>query len=438
MDRGRMTINARLKQPPFTVSTYLLHSCIAIVYLLLLLSLCSPARSVHHTHRHRPTPVLPASLDIWRNISVPFYLYQDILDAYRKHCPNVDPYWQKGVSYFWFAQIENHEWRTQNPHDALLYIIPADFDAISHGDCDKDRRLLYKLTYEVLDESEVFHRYGGKDHVVISTYFKSRTIPHAGLKKILKDVIRLDRLDDTMHGHCQVPLLHNAPAPLRASLAEVTVPKINRTHTLFFVGQADSRKKYVPRVIGVQKLQDVGLDNVLLVSNCMQKKNPYFTLCTEGQMKGCCADLSRKDFLRLQRSSKWNLMFAGDDAGSSRLPEAIAMDVPSFILSRGVEHYLSFSCLVPWDLFTVRVDVDTFTSHPAKTIATLLEKNEDRWERMRHIQAQYAPHVLWSYPEGYTARNTIVDVVRKCFPGRVPISIPTIPCRHTHTDLSSL
>ena len=358
--------------------------------------------------------------DPWSHITIPFYIYEEILDVSESACKVQNKFWSKGADYHWLDQIKNHPWRRYDKNESLVFIIPANFDAIVNNWCEKKEvGKLLQTIIDTLEKSVAYQKYGGRDHLVLSTYYKVSQFfkKQKKLQEVLENVIWPDILDNTRKEgkHCQVSVMHNGPFP------RPNHDKRNRT--LFFVGQADQRKVYRYRVKAISRLKDVGENNVLLGTPCKDKMLPQ---CNHS---GCCVPrVHLSDFLRLMRDSKWNLMIRGDNAGSGRLPEAIAMGVPNIIISPGVEHYLSFQCIVPWEKFAILTNPGIFMKHPETTIQDALSEYDSKWQEMKELQDLYSKHILWSHPESLVARNTLVDSVRRCFPGRVPKEIPSIPC----------
>ena len=334
-------------------------------------------------------------------------------------CEVKDPFWSKGASYQWLNQLKNHPWRRYNQNESLVFVIPANFDAMFHEECKKSEvAKLHQTIIATLEQSDAFQKYQGRDHLFLSTYFKVSLYfkTRRRLSYTLRNVIWAERLDKG-HSNCRVSVLHNSPLP-RAN-------DDKRNHTLFFIGQADQRTAYRHRVKAISSLTGIGENNVLLGTPCRDGVLPQ---CNHSD-SGCCVPrIELNEFLHLMRESKWNLMIGGDTASSGRFPEAIAMGVPNIIISPDVQHYLSYQCIIPWKNFTILTNPNIFQEHPETTIQEALSKYDSKWEEMKEQQDLYSKHILWSHPKSLAARNTLIESVRKCFPKRVPIEIPSIPC----------
>ena len=308
---------------------------------------------------------------------------------------------------------------------SLVFIIPANFDAITNGWCHNKTHLVQTVV-DTLERSEAFKKYQGRDHLLLSTYFKTYFFvsKQKSLAKTLQNIIWPGVLDNTRKTHCQVAVLHNGPSPRPNNQP--------RNHTLFFIGQADTRALYQWRVRAISQLGTVGHNNILVGTPCQGGVLPPCkddNIIESGSKWGCCTPkIALSDYLRLMSESKWNLMIRGDNSGSGRFPEAIANGVPSLIISPGVEHYLSFQCVVPWEEFTILINSTTFMSHPTASIQSALLHYGGKWNQMKEQQDLYSRHILWAHPESLAGRNTIIDSVRKCFPNRVPTKIPWIHC----------
>ena len=341
--------------------------------------------------------------------SVPFYLYEEILHA--NNCTIKDIYHPKIVDSIWLEKLVDHPWRTKNPDDAILFVIPVNLGAHAYGWCTENDKFV-KIVRETLEASKMYQKKMGKDHVVLSTYFKaSQFIQHHKMGSLFKNVIWVDRLNKLqyMKTPCQIAVMHNSPPP-----SERHQPK----RTLFFNGQADTRLAYKYRVraiTSIANIYDGTINNNMVVSS--QCSHDEIKWCSGNTTNGCCLrKRQRKDeFMRNLSESRWNLMISGDDAGSSRLNEAVSVGVPSIIISPKVyERYLSFKDVVPWKNFTVIVNTKKFMEDPEQTITEVLEKYDKKRDEMVQLQDKYAKEFQWGHPESRAATNTLKEIAKKC------------------------
>jgi len=105
--------------------------------------------------------------------AVRFFLYEDVLEDFTAHCEIKDRYAAKGAEALWIEQLVDHPWRTRDPETADLFVIPANFYAAHRGWCRKTPEEFLRTTSRTLEGSDWFHRSGGRDHVILSTFFES-------------------------------------------------------------------------------------------------------------------------------------------------------------------------------------------------------------------------------------------------------------------------
>mmetsp|Transcript_12493 Transcript_12493/g.31613 ORF Transcript_12493/g.31613 Transcript_12493/m.31613 type:complete len:382 (+) Transcript_12493:139-1284(+) len=288
---------------------------------------------------------------------VRFFLYEDVLEDFSAHCEVEDRYAAKGAEALWIEQLVVHPWRTLDPAEADLFVIPANFYAAERGWCQKTPEEFLLTTSRTLEGSDWFHRSAGRDHVILSTYFKS----FSQIKRLPKfrNMIWLSRLSGERRprgdpkARCRVAVMHNGPPPPLRRDRNVT-----HRHTLFFVGQVDTRKAYRHRVAAVKSLGDVdgGRGDNFIIGIKSQRdikrqndsnldpEDPEKTFgipyCEQGQSNGCYSAvmLGHERFMEELIGSRWNLFIGGDDPGSARFAEVS----PSVCLSCS-QHFMSSS-----------------------------------------------------------------------------------------------
>ena len=374
----------------------------------------------------------------WDGVKIPFYMYPTILSDWEKHCPRGDGVQDKAVEPQWIDQLRNSPWRVHRPRKALLFVIPLYLNGISYGKC-KDVKQLGRRTVNTLKASKYFRRHGGLDHAFMSTYFRnSKLLRHLlpALYKLLRKVIVIDRLDNTHWSQldrrrCMVNVMHNGGELTADTLSIPKSPKCR----LFFAGKVDKREMYRWRR-AVFNAPSLGANSMLYATPC---KENTVRRCDANRTNACCSDerKSKAHFLEEMRACKWSIFIRGDDAGSSRFPRSIGALVPSVVVSPGVEHYLSFQCIVPWNNIAVFTDADALLQNATQEIdAALSSFDQDESKRLELVRnlKRWAPHVVWSHPRSTAAGNALVDTVRRCFTAKrmgptFDLSrVPDIPC----------
>jgi hypothetical protein len=374
----------------------------------------------------------------------------------------------KGVEVSFLLHLQDHPWRTRDPEEAAVFVIPGLFSVAlnSHhneSNCDLSIEEMSTTLASAVQKSHWFNRYQGRDHLMVMGYFKAeyfvrQSVEWSGLLK--QATLALHSGVRTYVGklfpRCIISVGHHA-SPNENSNVEVKTRKDlihmrpldqdlldlqaensmkPQRRSIFMLGQANKVKYYRNRVTAIRQLGDVGVNSFIAASVC--EKGMKFKSCGINKKHGasdgtpieddtaitpvtnCCLKhkLSYSSFLKQMMMSNFSLLIGGGDPGSSRLADALALNVPQLILSDGFyERYAPFPCIVPWRQITEQISEKLFNQHPKQTVDDALKRATERRESMIRLQQQYASDVDWTHPQTLAPNNLLVETVRKCFAG---------------------
>jgi hypothetical protein len=402
---------------------------------------------------------------------VPFFLYSGgDFDVFWNSCQK--KIFAKGVEVSFLLHLQDHPWRTRDPEEAAVFVIPGLFSVAlnsHHNDsnCDLSVEEMSTTLASAVQESSWFNRHQGRDHLMVVGYFMAELFLSQSIEwnRLLKHATLALHSGVRMYigkqyprciisvGHQSSPnensdvavktrsdLLHMRP--LKQGLLDLQAENSLKPQrrSIFMLGQANKMRYYRHRVTAVKKLGDVGVNSFIAASKC--EKGMKFKSCGVNRIRGvggdnavtsgniddapvapvtnCCLKnkLSYSSFLKQMMLSNFSLLIGGGDPGSSRFADALVLSVPQLILSDGFyERYAPFPCIVPWRQITEQISEKDFQRQPKQAVEKALTRATERRESMIRLQQQYVSDVDWTHPHTLAPNNLLVETVRKCFIG---------------------
>ena len=380
-------------------------------------------------------------------IEVPFYMYSGgNFDVYWNHCRH--PLWSKGVEISWLKRLRHHPWRTKDPDEAMIFVIPAMFSTAVYNVtengffCDKSPEYLSHKLYRAVHESPYYKRNWGQDHMVVISYFKGQAwvTQHAERwKAMMANMTVATHVVNNHYLHIDQRDYNQTRPPCRVSVGHQTgnisqlnlpVPKPDEIkHTFFFLGQSVGANYYRERRIAMNHFHRVGTNNFIVASQCEKMKRGTnlaggYPECTEEYMRnngsvGCCMQepMEYKEYLNKLVHANFSLNIRGGDAGSSRTFDAILVGTPQLIVSDAFLYfYAPFPCVVPWWRFVKTIRSIPFSRYPVKFVNEALTDIIPRRTAMKVLQDFHKRDLLWTAPDSLSANNLLVQVAKQCLP----------------------
>jgi len=388
-------------------------------------------------------------------ITVPFFLYSGgDFDVFWNACRK--PIFAKGVEVSFLLHLQNHPWRTHDPEEAAVFVIPGLFSVSLHWSGSESRctQPLEEMSVTLADavqKSPWFKRHGGRDHLMTIGYYKAEQFIKSAMewKGVLNQTtLALHSGDKRFIGvttsRCVISVGHHAIStnsetyvkgvnsgdevvntrPLPQSLLDIQEKNSFKPQprSIFMLGLVSSKMFYRNRVTAVRSLGNVGV-NSFFASKCVLDYN--FTRCDEVKddlivpVSNCCFKngLPYASFVKQMMMSNFSLLIRGGDAGTSRFADALALSIPQLVLSDDFySGYVPFPCTVPWREITEQIREKEFKRNPQKATQEALDRATSRRESMIRLQQKYARDVDWTHPHTLAPNNLLVETVRKCFP----------------------
>eukprot|EP01083_Nonionella_stella_P140833 432736_1 len=225
------------------------------------------------------------------------------------------------------------------------------------------------------------------------------------------------------------------------------VPFRDRTYGTFFMGQAsekityyDDRVRAMKHAKHMRRAMKYNMDNSniwiqthskkmpkhLSYNQCVFNSSDKYTL-HEDRSYPCYYNQWGNPMLYVQllSNSKYNLMFHGGDACSSRFYDAISLDVINIVISDNFKEDCligstitshSFTALIPWDKMFLHVEMRAFRHDPIGTIKNLISKyNESYYENMLRTVDKYKKYILWDRKDSASALYLMYNAISKCY-----------------------
>jgi hypothetical protein len=183
---------------------------------------------------------------------------------------------------------------------------------------------------------------------------------------------------------------------------EVPLPASDRTLSVVFVGQSDSRPRYKHREL---------LRQGILNNHSAVPADVHIAIVPWGNETG---RIPCREAMELLRSSRFVLTLPGDTATTDRIFNAFETLTLVAALSHERDKLLSvlpFHSTVPWASLIVWIDTQHFTADPCEAIvaATARMPMSDVAERME-LMAQFRNEVLW-LPTGKASSRAASNVL---------------------------
>jgi hypothetical protein len=346
-----------------------------------------------------------------------------------------------------------HPWRTLDASEANLFFVP-----VYWGGCGNLEENM-KATAEMLQQSSYFQRNKGADHVLSAFAWSVRPENLGPLQPLTTNMIigrfelqssfgNWSREFVLPYGGVASRAQHEASPFLLSN--EVQLEWKSRKHSLFMMGQADSRHAYRERRIALRKLRDAFPDAVLVQTGDMnfthwEAQDPLDTpdlleelpMCSDlGTFAGCRrTPASSKDYvddyIALGRDSKFVLALHGDTPSSSRVYDAFQFGaVPIFVAPGWDSHATPFPDEIPWQDLAVFVDQDQFIHDPVRETRSAVARASEEGRRTNIVK--YRPAVDWTMP-GHCIGTVVLTHIARHFLGQ-----STLPAGQHHSTVLNL
>ncbi|CEM34877.1 unnamed protein product [Vitrella brassicaformis CCMP3155] len=366
------------------------------------------------------------------DVKVPFYIYQTpamrkLYDGCQRTALSIldgrwPPHLPKGMGdvnrknydeVFWLDQLWNDSWRTFDPEDALVFVIPV-YPVLSlEQACEGDRNQTHALAEAAIMQLPYFGRNEGLDHIVMGidwrfTHTKNKSIKRAFGRRfaaLAKKISWGRKVAERGYGHIG---------------CAVTSPFTSVLTFLQKGNQPFEKESLLER--GLIDARDVFEDNCIHTARNPPSKHDWFardySMFFQGQTSFRRGYIYRR--LAFQHLVGWNFTAKGDDVTSSRYVDGFRSRTLNVLITEAEEMFkyaMPFQCEIPWRNFTFVIDGPLFKADPRKALTPILEEvygdHAAIRERLR-LMDYYSKKILWDAPGSTTARSVLRAMTRQC------------------------
>eukprot|EP01068_Selenidium_serpulae_P018628 Selendium_serpulae@DN6472_c0_g1_i1.p1 len=347
-------------------------------------------------------------------------------------------------------QLKNHPWRTFNPSEAIIFVIPlmtygppANYECKGFGDIFAD------IT-ESITSTQQFIRSNGTDHIIIDTNFrtpgwwKRHPKSNDAFRHVIHGVYHLQNFASIDRCHVRVPKT-TSYGPFNDPPSDEAWN--GRQTDYFFVGQSDTRPAYTsrhlfleaanlslkrrggihsgpyaaPRNDSISEAYETHL-SLIAVSSSAKDAVGDLPECTDTDSNyGCRSDPSTEFYYNELSNSRYNLMFRGDDYSSKRIYDSLQTGAINLMISDGVvPEVLAFQCIVPWLDMIYQIPEAVFNNDPIGTLNKFDAKfGKSGFERASVSKTfdrinRHVADVIWDLEDSRVAINALFTAARKC------------------------
>ncbi|KAA8492694.1 hypothetical protein FVE85_8201 [Porphyridium purpureum] len=396
-------------------------------------------------------------------VTVPFFMYEpDHFLAYAKCSKAIlDP--KHSIDVLFVERLQNHPWRTRQPQDAELFVVPVLLSALALDNCSVSTTKSLNQMNQYLGNSSWYSRYEGRDHLVLMSHWKKR---YAILKYLGRRMKIGSYTRDRMQAYRNVfvvGFLDNYAAMTAESRnadgyfsewnyansaklprdlvvrwmgknrffhGSVVLPRLNR-RALFTKRDADTSQVYNDVFLSVRLHNPESRSQFPEIPDCNVTEfetysNLYESMALVGSsppIPSWTADrclqpfeFSRLVAHRITERSHFSFLLAGDNPESDTLYNAIAARSIPVLFVEDEKQDLLYECMVhfdfPWKDIALVFSGPEFREDPMRVIrylrAMVQNEPEDLARRVKLIEA-HGRDILWSEPNSRVHESILID-----------------------------
>ena len=306
--------------------------------------------------------------------------------------------------------MKRHPWRTSNPYEAMLAILPLSVDVHARGGCPGlNEYTILKELKEVLANSTIFPVIR---HVFIANDFKSKKFA-ATISSLLKPAGIWAATEN--RGDCKMSLPYTTNyasymsmrAPNSYHMPSPAPFGSNRTYSVNMVGKFDERVAYKERVALFTCKGEI--PNSFIITSYkarkydkMIKKGFHLQFCQSRNDTNRCISRdnfpSRLDTQRAMEKSNYTLALRGDSPGGDRWFQAMVAGTAliQVLKSERTWDWLPFPCAIPWRDFVLSIPRKQYMREPIKSVKELISNvTEKKLLKLQNLSIYYAADIDW-------------------------------------------
>ena len=345
------------------------------------------------------------------------------------------------AAFAWQAMMQ-HPWRTSNPLEAELAIVPLSLDLWEEDGCGKmgygvrkkQMQKVNKNLEKVLKASPIFP---SKRHLIIANHWLSARQATSLMKQALHPAGIYAGMEG--RGNCKTSLGYtsnyaNEFLGLRnPNSALIPNPRrfgMERVHSVHMVAQFDSRPAYNDRVVLFNSTGYIPAPFIASEHGRAGEYNDVLRRCntavigynadavmtSRGDFDRCLLDkIDRTMAQRAQEASNFTLCLRGDTLGSDRWIQGMTAGTALIQVADDVDEaldWLPFPHAVPWKDIVITIPRKDYLKDPAKSIRHVLEStSEERLLELQQLSLYHAADLDWTAHHPRVLENLLHEAV---------------------------
>ena len=357
---------------------------------------------------------------------IKFYLYPlEYFPSFwgkKSTCDHSKILFSKHDAYIFAIQaMKHHPWRTSDPREAMIAILPISLDVHSRGGCPglEQDTILEELRV-VVQNSTIYPMIR---HVFIAqdwrTWFHNSKMPEKILS-LLKPAGIVAGMEG--RGDCRTSLPYTTNYASFMSMREPNswyIPNpapfgASRVYSINMVGKFDENPEMrdrlalftsngsIPNSFITTTLYSTGYSYDRITA-MMALKNSGLRFCQNRNDNDRCISKdeypSRLETQTIMEKSNYTLALRGDTYGSDRWSQAMVAGNAIIQVVEGEEAWgwLPFPCAIPWRDIVLSIPRDKYLNDPAKSLTDLISNvTEMTLLRLQQSSIYYASDIEWT------------------------------------------
>ena len=314
---------------------------------------------------------------------VPFYMYSvpKYTSCIEGHSKIYNWYkrYKHGGELWWYEQLTRSPWRTSNPTDAKVFVMPLFTGLSAYKNICKT-----ELQEELSNIKSQESWNNGIAHLLLTTHFTTMNIDCG---KCIR--FRQANTNRANQGHISTPMVGQLDFEGNVRYhSESPIPFWNRNNVLYFAGQADKRDAYTSRRQVKRVFDNLGYPFIV----CSAKTMP-------------CAEKFKENMF----NTKFGMHIRGDLPSSSRLYEWIStQSIPIMVSDTIFEGWLP-GVHIPWHDFSIQIKENLPDNQLEQKLKEVITMDTQKINTMLETLGKYRTMLMWQHPKSIVSEMLLID-----------------------------
>ena len=314
---------------------------------------------------------------------VPFYMYSvpKYTSCIEGHSKIYNWYkrYKHGGELWWYEQLTRSPWRTSNPRDAKVFVMPLFAGLSAYKNICKAELI------EALSNIKSHQTWNnGIAHLLLTTHFTTMNI---NCGKCIR--LRQANTNRANQGHISTPMVGQLDFEGNERYQmETPIPFWKRNNLLYFAGQADNRVAYTSR---------------REVRRVFDKLGYPFIVCSAKSMP--CAEKFKENMF----NTKFGMHIRGDLPSSSRLYEWITTKSIPIMVSDKISKGWLPGVHIPWNDFSIQIKEHLPDDQLEQKLKEIITMDKQKINTMLETLGNYRTMLMWQHPKSIVSEMLLID-----------------------------